>query len=786
MRKKTIEPAFLLDRIMNGKGKPKMKKSVDKLKKLFFVCIFVLLVLIGCSQAKQRSGEDPSTKSLTAEEEPLVIFYTDGSGVIVQNFLKGYPKLNVEMHMVGSSMQAVENLIEKEGEPDLLLLALGGNPEETVTIQEQYAADITELYENDFDLRESDYFPGTFDVFREDKRLIGIPLGISLPSMTVREENWIGSALEALEDDYSTIELLNAIEKEIDRAAQEQVLFSGDMGGPFYDELNRMGAIQKTEEGVIIDEKIFERVYTVHMKRHKLENEVSEYLKKVETDEPKHILSGLDPSNYAGEFLVSEWYGGAPQVYLPYAASVNMNFFEQETHTVYYPAGDTTDALGARVEVVGVVGTNSRRQQEAYDILRMMMDMEIQYFVQPGGHITNYGDSLCPVNKERAYAMIDDFEQYAEDYYDQSNKEDGIPDTVSICDGTGQLIYLIEKVTLGDEKENLQEALERISFLYRNGDKELKSNEIAGRYFADEVEDYTGCYAEFVQLYNSDMSEEETAQVVEEEIRYTDSWLRYMQWSGLEVTDENELKQIGELEEKSSIEPVTDEMDLSEEYDTEKIEVLQEQLRNTEVGATVSLGSFEQDDDPDNGTEVINWIVLEKDDEKALLISEISLECMDVMPQNSMGEMVSDTENFSWEESLLRSWLNNEFIGSALGTEEAALILNTQVSTVASYKLEETNDKVFVLNPTEAALYLDTPEKRMAQASQYAMNRKQLSDSSGDNKPWVMRQVALKDLNEASSKYVIQMSAAGEVDAVGERTTWQSYVRPAMWVYIAE
>ena len=74
----------------------------------------------------------------------------------------------------------------------------------------------------------------------------------------------------------------------------------------------------------------------------------------------------------------------------------------------------------------------------------------------------------------------------------------------------------------------------------------------------------------------------------------------------------------------------------------------------------------------------------------------------------------------------------------------------------------------------------------MAQASQYAMNRKQLSDSSGDNKPWVMRQVALKDLNEASSKYVIQMSAAGEVDAVGEITTWQSYVRPAMWVYIAE
>ena len=66
------------------------------------------------------------------------------------------------------------------------------------------------------------------------------------------------------------------------------------------------------------------------------------------------------------------------------------------------------------------------------------------------------------------------------------------------------------------------------------------------------------------------------------------------------------------------------------------------------------------------------------------------------------------------------------------------------------------------------------------------MNRKQLSDSSDDNKPWVMRQVALKDLNEPYSNYVIQMSAAGEVDAVGERTTWQSYVRPAIWVYVAE
>ena len=104
MRKKTIEPAFLLDRIMNGQVKPKMKKSVDKLKKLFFACILVLSVLVGCSQREQRSGEELSADSLTTEEEPLVIFYTDGAGVIVQNFLKGYPKLNVEMHMVDSSM----------------------------------------------------------------------------------------------------------------------------------------------------------------------------------------------------------------------------------------------------------------------------------------------------------------------------------------------------------------------------------------------------------------------------------------------------------------------------------------------------------------------------------------------------------------------------------------------------------------------------------------------------------------------------------------------------------
>ena len=89
---------------MNGQVKPKMKKSVDKLKKLFFACILVLSVLVGCSQTEQRSGEELSADSLTTEEEPLVIFYTDGAGVIVQNFLKGYPKLNVEMHMVDSSM----------------------------------------------------------------------------------------------------------------------------------------------------------------------------------------------------------------------------------------------------------------------------------------------------------------------------------------------------------------------------------------------------------------------------------------------------------------------------------------------------------------------------------------------------------------------------------------------------------------------------------------------------------------------------------------------------------
>ncbi len=88
---------------------------------------------------------------------------------------------------------------------------------------------------------------------------------------------------------------------------------------------------------------------------------------------------------------------------------------------------------------------------------------------------------------------------------------------------------------------------------------------------------------------------------------------------------------------------------------------------------TMVLGTYEQDGDPANGAEPVEWIVLYKDDEKALLLSRYIL---DNMPFNK------DYKECSWESSSLRKELNGNFINTVFTAEEQARIISSKVPTV--------------------------------------------------------------------------------------------------------
>ena len=115
----------------------------------------------------------------------------------------------------------------------------------------------------------------------------------------------------------------------------------------------------------------------------------------------------------------------------------------------------------------------------------------------------------------------------------------------------------------------------------------------------------------------------------------------------------------------------------------------------------ITFGRYEQDGDTANGTEKIKWIILEKEDNRALLLSKYGL---DVKPYNEERGISN-----SWEESEIRRWLNNEFINTAFTDAERLEILDTDVdNSLAEGRFtiysggNTTKDKVFLLSYKEA------------------------------------------------------------------------------------
>ena len=128
------------------------------------------------------------------------------------------------------------------------------------------------------------------------------------------------------------------------------------------------------------------------------------------------------------------------------------------------------------------------------------------------------------------------------------------------------------------------------------------------------------------------------------------------------------------------------------------------ELPHVYTGSRVFFGTFEQDNDMENGPEPIEWIVLDVRDGKALLMSRYGL---DVQPYSTVGDV-------SWETCTLRAWLNGEFLNTAFTAQEAAAIAETTVDNGEGQAYVEkwgygsdgdasndTVDRIYLLSPHE-------------------------------------------------------------------------------------
>ena len=130
---------------------------------------------------------------------------------------------------------------------------------------------------------------------------------------------------------------------------------------------------------------------------------------------------------------------------------------------------------------------------------------------------------------------------------------------------------------------------------------------------------------------------------------------------------------------------------------------------NVEAGDVICLGRFPQSDDPSADAEPIEWIVLDTDRKKAMLISRYGLAAKTF---DEMGGIVT------WDNCTLRAWLNSSFYDSAFTDEERSHLETVDVP--AEYSPygsvdpgDDTQDKVFLLSVDESARYFSNDSARI-------------------------------------------------------------------------
>jgi len=127
------------------------------------------------------------------------------------------------------------------------------------------------------------------------------------------------------------------------------------------------------------------------------------------------------------------------------------------------------------------------------------------------------------------------------------------------------------------------------------------------------------------------------------------------------------------------------------------------------VGKYVTFGHYPQTEAVNDST-AIEWLVLARDGQKALLLSRYGL---DAKPYNKYKG------DITWSGSTLRSWLNGEFLTKAFSNSEQTAIMTTNVDNSQSQGYtrpgyfdwgwsggNNTEDKVFLLSYAEANKYL--------------------------------------------------------------------------------
>ena len=183
------------------------------------------------------------------------------------------------------------------------------------------------------------------------------------------------------------------------------------------------------------------------------------------------------------------------------------------------------------------------------------------------------------------------------------------------------------------------------------------------------------------------------------------------------------------------------------------------------LGDVLTIGKYQQLD--------IEWIVLDTDNKKALLISKYILD----------SRVFSNSRNYRkgnlWEESALREWLN--------GTFYRTVFTKSEQSRIASIRLPDNDvtDKIFLLSTYEYKKYFraDSSGTYSSDAfsgkcspTSYALKIGTYTDNLGNSMWWLRSAGTLGDT-------AVCVNSRGNLVEAGHTTSRYSHgVRPAMYI----
>ncbi len=199
---------------------------------------------------------------------------------------------------------------------------------------------------------------------------------------------------------------------------------------------------------------------------------------------------------------------------------------------------------------------------------------------------------------------------------------------------------------------------------------------------------------------------------------------------------------------------------------------LNDTTRSVSVGDFIKFGSYEQDNDISNGSEDIEWLVLAKEDGRALVISKYALDCQQYNTLQTHS---------TWETCSLRKWLNETFLECAFSEEERTMISSVTVSADKNSNYgtssgNSTQDKVFLLSIAEANKYFAGASARQCKGTAYCYAKGAYKGSNG-NCWWWLRSPG------GDSYHAASVINDGSVYDYGYTVNYENRtVRPALWI----